>query len=204
MKKELSLDLIYKNHNRVVFKFGDLYPGSLLKVLKNAITQRETVDYPDVWFKLVTALGKAFGALDEYLIFVSPLHTTSSHNRSIEEELDELRTKNGASRIFIEGETSDRKYFCFGVTDREYLEDLIYRYYDSGIKIFLQKAFLKKEEVISALSSMKFEEGELSPEVFSIVIEISFPSGKEFYMTAKPDNEFLIKEVIEKFSDSGQ
>src|SRR5690606_39433875 len=64
------------------------------------------------------------------------LHPTSSSHSSIDEELMELRQANETNRILMEGEAKGRAYLCFGVTDVRYLEDLIYRYYDSGMKIF--------------------------------------------------------------------
>lgn len=196
MSKALSIALVYKDHKKVVLKFGDLYPGSLSKVVKKAFKQQEAIDFPELWCKLAIALSRAFKLLDEHLILVSPLHATVPNNHSLEEELDELRRRNEENRIFIDGETNGRKYFCFGVTDKEYLEDLIYRYYDSGLKLMFQNKILKNEEVASALSSMAIREGEFSTDVFTLILEISFPSGKEFYVTARPEDEPLIRDVI--------
>lgn len=197
----LSLDVIHRDGERVVFQFGDLYPGSLFQLLKKKIAERKSVDYASIWYRLVVSLQRALEANDEHLIFVSPLHPTSSSHSSIDEELMELRQANETNRILMEGEAKGRAYLCFGVTDVRYLEDLIYRYYDSGMKIFLQNEILTRERIASALSSIKFEEGDFSSRIFSVVIGIGFFSGKEFYVTAKSENEYLVKEVLEKCKD---
>jgi hypothetical protein len=200
MDKELSFRKIFKDNERVVFKYEDFYPGSLLKVLRNSFKGREIADYPRIWLSLLSSLRQQFDQTDECLVFLSPLHTTILSSQSVEEEWEELKAKGVRNRIFIEGKTLDRGYLCFSVESEEYLEDLVYRFYDSGMKFFLLKDPLPTERIVAALSHVRFEEGECSTDVFGVIVEIGYPSGKECFITAEAERESSIKEALEKFS----
>ena len=196
MSRNLSIELNFKNDERVVFRYGDLYPGSLLKVLRNSATK--SINYPDIWVNLLNIFQQKFGPCREYLVFVSPLHTTVPSIQSVEEEVDELRARNAENSIFIEGETEGRKYLFFNAKSDNYLEDLVYRYYDSGMKIFLAKESVTTVQIGTALSPIGFEEGKCSTEVFKLIVEINFPAGNECFITAGVENEYLVKDALER------